>query len=230
MVKSQIVNLTSNLSSGHNLCFKCPNGSCKPILDIYVPRSFQIHKEFLNPMGFDPYNRFLKIQKSIETPTPKMGVHSGVWGFIPSHSLTLPRAWNVTLDLQTWPAHSQVFVLVTNPMLGLRHHISTICFISIMKHNRFSFCWFYTSLLSLCLLVLHFVNYMFANFPWIHFRILFLVHFKILQVINSTLLSFCIFFILYFFNSGILINYAILWNFHFNFVNFPICKVWNFSF
>ncbi len=34
MVRSQIVNLTFVLSFGHNLCFKCPNGSCKPILDI----------------------------------------------------------------------------------------------------------------------------------------------------------------------------------------------------
>ncbi len=25
----------------HNLCFRCPNGSCEPILDIYVPRAFQ---------------------------------------------------------------------------------------------------------------------------------------------------------------------------------------------
>jgi hypothetical protein len=41
MVKSQIVNLTSNPSFGHNLCSKYPNGSCEPILDIYVPRYFQ---------------------------------------------------------------------------------------------------------------------------------------------------------------------------------------------
>jgi hypothetical protein len=32
-------------------------------------------------MGFDLYNRSLKIRKSIETPTPKMGVHLGVWRF-----------------------------------------------------------------------------------------------------------------------------------------------------
>jgi len=40
VVRSQIDNLTSNPFFGHNLCFKCPNGSCKPILDIYVLRSF----------------------------------------------------------------------------------------------------------------------------------------------------------------------------------------------
>ncbi len=40
-------------------------------------------------MGFDSCNRSLKIWESIRTPTPKMGAHLGVWGFIPSHSLTL---------------------------------------------------------------------------------------------------------------------------------------------
>jgi hypothetical protein len=34
VVGSQIVNLPPDLSIGHNLCFKCPNGSCEPILDI----------------------------------------------------------------------------------------------------------------------------------------------------------------------------------------------------
>jgi len=40
VVRSQIVNLTLDPSFGHNLCFKCPNGSCEPILDIYIPRDF----------------------------------------------------------------------------------------------------------------------------------------------------------------------------------------------
>jgi hypothetical protein len=40
VVGNQIGNLTPNLSFGHNLCFEYPNGSCEPILDIYVPRTF----------------------------------------------------------------------------------------------------------------------------------------------------------------------------------------------
>ncbi len=36
MVKSQIANLTPGLSFGYNLCFRCPNGSYEPILDIYI--------------------------------------------------------------------------------------------------------------------------------------------------------------------------------------------------
>jgi len=89
MVESQIVNLTFNLSFGHNLCFKYPNGSCKPILEIYVQRAFRWYKDFFNLMGFDPYNCTLKVRESIETPTPKMGAHLGVWGFIPCFSHTL---------------------------------------------------------------------------------------------------------------------------------------------
>jgi len=34
MVDSQIGNFTLEPFFGHNLCFKCPNGSCEPILDM----------------------------------------------------------------------------------------------------------------------------------------------------------------------------------------------------
>ncbi len=88
MVRSQI-----GKSFGYNLCFKYPNGSCEPISDIYVFKDFQWYKELFNLMGFDPCNGSLKIPESIGTPTPKVGVHLGVWGFIPSHSSTLPKAW-----------------------------------------------------------------------------------------------------------------------------------------
>jgi hypothetical protein len=40
VVGSQITNLTPDLSFGHNLCFRCSNGSCKPILDIYISIAF----------------------------------------------------------------------------------------------------------------------------------------------------------------------------------------------
>jgi hypothetical protein len=121
MVKSQIANFTLSPSFGHNLCVKCSNGSSEPILDIYVPRAFQWYKEFFNLIGFDPYNRSLKVWESIGTPTPKVGVHLGVWGFIPSHSPTLPGAWDVTFGLPSWPAPLQAFTLVASPRLWLRH-------------------------------------------------------------------------------------------------------------
>ncbi len=31
--------MTPSLSFGHNLCCKYPNGSCKPILNIYIPKA-----------------------------------------------------------------------------------------------------------------------------------------------------------------------------------------------
>jgi hypothetical protein len=40
MVGSQTANLTPDFSFGHNLCFKCPNGRCEPISNIYVSISF----------------------------------------------------------------------------------------------------------------------------------------------------------------------------------------------
>jgi hypothetical protein len=113
VVGSQIVKLTSGLSFGHNLCFRCPNGSCKPILDIYIMRSFLWYKKLFNPMGFDPWNHSLKIQKSTGTPTPKMGIHLEMWVliFTPSHTLGLP-SWHVPL---------QALVLIASPRLRLRH-------------------------------------------------------------------------------------------------------------
>jgi hypothetical protein len=36
-------------------------------------------------MGFDPWNRSLKIRESIKTPIPKVEAPLKVWGFIPSH-------------------------------------------------------------------------------------------------------------------------------------------------
>jgi hypothetical protein len=124
VVRSQIANLTLDLSFGHNLCFRCPNGSCEPILNIYVSIAFQWYKELFNPLGFDPYNLFLNIRESIGTPIPKVGVPLGVWGPIPSHFLALPRACGMTLGPPFWPATLQPLASVASPRLGLRHSTS----------------------------------------------------------------------------------------------------------
>ncbi len=103
VVGSQIANSTPDLSFGHNLCFKCPNGSCELISDIHVSRSFQCYNEIFNLMIFYPCNCLLKIHESIEIRTPKIGVHLGVWKFIPSHSFALLGAWNVIPELSLGP-------------------------------------------------------------------------------------------------------------------------------
>jgi len=52
LVKSQTG--TTSPSFGHNLYFRCPNEQWEPILDIYVPRAFQWHKECHKPLSFEP--------------------------------------------------------------------------------------------------------------------------------------------------------------------------------
>jgi hypothetical protein len=54
MVRDQIDTLTPNPSFDRNLCLKYSNGSCKPILDVYVLKDFQWYKEVFNLMNFDP--------------------------------------------------------------------------------------------------------------------------------------------------------------------------------
>jgi hypothetical protein len=54
VVGSQTPSLTPGLSFAHNLGCRCPNDSCKAILDIYTSRPFQQYKEHLNARCFDP--------------------------------------------------------------------------------------------------------------------------------------------------------------------------------
>jgi len=99
VIGGQIANLTLNPSFGHNLCLKCPNGSFKPILDIYVLRYFPLYKELFNLMGFDLCNCSLKIWESMGTLTPKVRVHLGVWRFIPESMRCDSRASFSTCNL-----------------------------------------------------------------------------------------------------------------------------------
>jgi hypothetical protein len=119
VVGSQIGNLTPNPSFGHNLCFRCPNGWCELVLNIYVPRAFQWYKKLFNPLSFDSCNYLLKIRESTRTPTPKVELPWGVsvHSLTPSHILgsMLCDYW-----LLFWPATLQTLALVTSPRLGLQ--------------------------------------------------------------------------------------------------------------
>jgi hypothetical protein len=84
MVESQIANLTPDPSFGYNLCFRCSNGSCEPISNIYILIIFQWYKKFLKLMGFNP------------SPSEDSGVHwdsnsqnGSSLGSVRVHSLTL---------------------------------------------------------------------------------------------------------------------------------------------
>ncbi len=89
MVRNQIGTLTPNPFFGHNLYYKYSNGSCKLNLNIYVSKDFQWYKEIFNPTNFDPWNYFVKIWNFVGIPIPKVGIHLGVCGLIPSHFFTL---------------------------------------------------------------------------------------------------------------------------------------------
>ncbi len=120
VVRSETANLIPDLSFGHNLCSKCQNGWCKPILDIYVPRYFQWYKERLKPLRFDPCNRPLKIREFTGTLTPKVEPLGGVR----VHSLTSSHTLGSMLcdsRLPSWLAILQTLALVASPRLGLRH-------------------------------------------------------------------------------------------------------------
>ncbi len=119
LVGSQTGNLTPDRAFGHNLCFRCPNEQCEPILDIYVPRAFQWYKKCHKLLSFDPSNRSLKFRESTRTSSPKVGVALGVWGFTPSHFPTLPRVCAMILELPFDPHLCNPFALVVSPKLRL---------------------------------------------------------------------------------------------------------------
>jgi hypothetical protein len=98
VVESQIVNLILGPSFGHNLCLKCPNGSCKPILDIYVPRVFQWYTKRLDLMGFDSWNHSLKFLESIRTPKWKF-----TWECEGSFPHTFLHSWEHEMWLLSFP-------------------------------------------------------------------------------------------------------------------------------
>jgi len=107
LARSQTGNLTTGLSFGDNLYFKRLNEQCKTILDIYIWRAFQWYKECHKPLNFDPWNRSLKFRESTRTPSPKVGVALGMWGFTPSYSLTFsytPGSMWCDSRASSWPA------------------------------------------------------------------------------------------------------------------------------
>jgi len=67
MVASQTISWIPGPSFDHNLC-RCPNGSCKAILDIYTLRPFQRYQERSNVRCFGPCNHSLSFWESRRTP------------------------------------------------------------------------------------------------------------------------------------------------------------------
>ncbi len=121
LVGSQIGNWTLVPSFGHNLCFRCRNEQCKLILSIYPPRAFQWYKKCHKPLSFDPWNCSLKFREFTWTPSPKVRVALGMWGFTPSQFSTLPGVCDVAPGPSLGPHPCNPLALVASPKLGLRH-------------------------------------------------------------------------------------------------------------
>ncbi len=119
VVGSQIANLIPGLSFGHNLCFRCPNGSCKPISNIYIPSASMIQ-------GMSQSNEFWPLQ----SPSKELGIcwdsnsqNGSSLGSVKVHSLTLfciHESMKCDSRAQSWLAPLQTFTLVMSPRLRLR--------------------------------------------------------------------------------------------------------------
>ncbi len=72
VVGSQTASLIPGPSFAHNLGYRCPNGQCEAIFDIYASRPFQWRQERINESSFGPWCRTLNIQESWRTPSPQL--------------------------------------------------------------------------------------------------------------------------------------------------------------
>jgi len=99
---------------GHNLCFRCPNEQCEPILDIYDSRAFHWYKERHNPLSFDPSNRSLKFWESTGLHLPKWELPWECEGSLP-HTLLHSRESLMWLSGFPWPAPLQPLCLGRKP-------------------------------------------------------------------------------------------------------------------
>jgi len=86
VVMIEIANLIPDPFFGHNLCFRCPNESFKPILDIYVSIAFQWCKQTFQSIGFWPL-QLLSEHSGVHRDSNSQGGSS--LGSVKVHSLTL---------------------------------------------------------------------------------------------------------------------------------------------
>jgi hypothetical protein len=120
-VVSQIANVTPNLSFDHNLCFICPNGSCKPISDIYVPRAFQWHRNASIQWVLTPAIALWRFESPPGFQLPKWEFPWECEGWFP-HILLHSREHEMWLPSFLLGPHSyKPFALVASPRLGLQH-------------------------------------------------------------------------------------------------------------
>jgi hypothetical protein len=104
VVGNQTASLILDPSFAHNLGYKCPNGQCKAIFDIYASRPFQWHQEHLNARCFRPCCRTLNIRESQRTRSPHF---FQVLGFTP----TLGQCRVATIDFHNYVINIHNFII-----------------------------------------------------------------------------------------------------------------------
>jgi hypothetical protein len=118
VVESQIVNSTPDLSFADNFCFNHPNGSCEPILEIYILR-----------VSNDIRNFTIQWVLPLQSLSEKLGIHrdsnsqsASSLGNVEVHSLTLSHTpGSMECDSQA-SLLARTFVslaFVASPRLGL---------------------------------------------------------------------------------------------------------------
>jgi hypothetical protein len=143
VVGRQIAILIPGLFFCHNLCCRCPNGSCEPIFDIYTLIAFQWYKEIFNVRSFDPWNHALKIWEPFRDYNSQ---HGRSLGSVRVHSLTLfalPKACEMTPGSPSWPTTLQPFCLGREPkarvatliMITSNSNISNFQKVCISRHT-----------------------------------------------------------------------------------------------
>jgi len=111
VVRSQIANLTLDFSFGHNLCFKYPNGSCQPILDIYVPRVSNDIRNFSIQWVLTFVIALWKFGSPLGFQFPK-------WGLIWECGGSFPHTLLHSREHEVWLPGSLLACVFASPCLG----------------------------------------------------------------------------------------------------------------
>jgi hypothetical protein len=90
---NQIVSLTPNLSFCHNLCYRCPNGSCKPIFDIYTCITFQYIKNVSMQSVLTPEIELWSFRSPGGLPSPHFGSERVILSLFQSRVVTFQNSF-----------------------------------------------------------------------------------------------------------------------------------------
>jgi len=106
MVESQTTSLTPGPSFCHNLCCRCPNGSCKTIFDIYTSINFNDMKKSSMQGVLTPAIELWSFKSPGGLPSPHFGSVNVI--------LTLYQKWVATnvkySSPQFWPSNKPTLI------------------------------------------------------------------------------------------------------------------------